>query len=303
MKLGLVCISEILHTTEKLHARAMTRKKFLTENRQDSIKELSARILINTQVFQRTLEQCVDLCISHYRVSSSMFPLVTDETLSLDYSDLPDITEIQDNLTAAGNYARSNYISLSTHPDQFNVLASLNEDTVRRSIRQLNHEAQVMDWIGLPQNYDAPMCLHLNRGPKGEETPDEYRSLFLKNFSECSDGVQNRLVLENEDKGFWNCENLYSAFNAYIPLVFDNLHDACNPSPLDGEEWARLFAETWGDYTPVFHWSEGIDGSSKHANYFTHVPKVVSDNSGWIWECEVKSKDLAIRQVLNGELV
>ena len=60
----------------------------------------------------------------------------------------------------------------------------------------------------------------------------------MRNFFACDIGVRNRLVLENEDKGFWSCQNLYKYFYSYMrhvynfnfPLTLDNLHDKCNPS-------------------------------------------------------------------------
>jgi len=307
MKLGLVCISEILQESEKLSARTMTRKKFLSESRQDIITELSARILHNTGVLQRTLEHIHEIGISHYRVSSSMFPLVTDSTLDLSYDDLPDMPAIREALHAAGSYARYNHISLSCHPDQFNVLSSLNEDTVTRSIRQLNHESAVMDMLGCAQDLSSPMCLHLNRSPKAEESIDDYVERFMTHYYMCDIGVRKRLALENEDKGFWNCYNLYEAFRERMPLVYDNLHDSCNPSPIiagfdNPITIAALYQRTWRGHVPVFHWSEGIDNSSKHARYFSHIPEVVKRNPDIIFECEVKAKDNAILQVLNGDI-
>jgi UV DNA damage repair endonuclease len=49
-KLGLVCISELLKDKDKKIAfKTMTRKQFLSMQRQDAIKELSFRILHNSK--------------------------------------------------------------------------------------------------------------------------------------------------------------------------------------------------------------------------------------------------------------
>lgn len=304
MRLGLVCISEKLRAKEKLHSKAMTRKKFLTESKDVSLVDLSSRILHNTFVLSKTIQICHDNGIGHLRVSSSMFPLVTDETLNLSYDDLPDITSIIFNLKEAGDLARKYDITLSCHPSQFNVLGSLSEDTIRRSVIQLNHESQVLDWMGCKSDYSSPMCLHLNRSPGVEEFTEDYRRRFEEGFAKCDEGVRNRLVLENEDKGYWNCENLYNTFNGLLPFVYDNLHDECNPSSVTySPHWADLFKKTWGKFTPVFHWSEGIDGTNKHTDYFTRVPVVVQLNKDVTWECEVKAKDHAICKVMNEMLL
>ena len=164
----------------------------------------------------------------------------------------------------------------------------------------IGHAKSICLNFGLAQDYSSPMCLHLNRSPGVEESTHEYYDRFYSAFKKCSLGVQKRLVLENEDKGFWSCENLYNTFKGLTPFVYDNLHDECNPSDTKySPYWAEKFKETWGEFTPVFHWSEGIDGSSKHTDYFSRIPVVVQLNPDVIWECEVKSKDFAICRVLN----
>ena len=301
LRLGLVCISELLRESEKLSAKTMTRALFLKEDRTTAIQKLSSRVLHNTVVIRRVLEHCHSLGIAHYRISDTLAPLVTEPNVNISLESLPDFDQIRENLASAGQYARRVGISLSSHPGQFNVLASYNPNVVDNTIRELNHISKIMDMLGCPQSYAAPMCLHLSVGPKENiETVEEYRHRFLKALHRCDTGVQHRLVLENEDKGYWNCDNLYRVFHQFSALVYDNLHDACNPSP-DSCDWAILFKETWRHYTPVFHWSEGIDGSNRHTDYFSHMPRVVRDNPDVIWECEIKQKDRAIQQVLNYE--
>lgn len=298
MNLGLVCISELLKQQDKTSAfKTMTRKRFNSLDRKQAIKELSARILHNAQLTAKIISHCHDLGIKHYRISSNLFPLVTDSTLGIDYGDLPDFAAIKNCLQLAGNIARSLGISISSHPDQFNVLPSFNEDTVSKTIKELNHQSQVLDWMGCPQDYRAPMCLHLNLSfDSSKETIADYIARFLINFNRCDAGVCKRLVLENEDKGFWNAQNLYRYFAYTIPLVFDNLHDACNPSP---HCYFDLFKNTWKHYTPVMHWSEGIPEKPRsHADYFSVIPSVVSKNTDCIWECEVKQKDKSIVKIL-----
>ena len=304
MKLGLVCISEILRDKHKdCRFRVMTRKQFNNLDRAEALTELSKRILINTQVMQRTLLHCKHSGISHYRISSNIFPLVTDATLGMSYDDLPDFQEICENLKSSGDYALNHGISLSSHPDQFNVLASHNPDTVERTIRELNHQAYVLDLMGCPQDYSVPMCLHLGLNPKPDEDIEDYILRFYAAFDRCDIGVRNRIVLENEDKGYWDCKKLFDNFGGDFPLVFDNLHHACNnPQNLSIKECISAFSKTWGALTPVFHWSEGIDGTRKHTDYFSCVPQFVQDNPNIVFECEVKAKDHAILQVLDGAI-
>jgi UV DNA damage endonuclease len=301
MKLGLVCISEILKKRDKsLSFKTMTRSHFLKGDRAERIKELSRRTLHNAKLLGSIVDHCYRTGIAHYRVSSTLMPLLSDETLELSFYDLPLHTEIARVLEKAGEFARSVGISLSMHPDQFNVLASYNSATVHRSINELNHQSHILDLLGAATNYSSPMCLHLNCSPKLErESLKEYRARFFEALSQCDPGVRARLVLENEDKGFWNAENLYEVFGDSIPLVYDNLHDMCNPS---GEGWAEKYVETWGDFEPVFHWSEGIGGGRSHTDYASHVPEIVTLLGERVtWEVELKAKDHAISAILSSQ--
>jgi UV DNA damage endonuclease len=305
MKLGLVCISEMLKKQDKsLAFKTMTRKRFLELGRSAALVELSSRILHNCKITKQIVSHCAANEIAHYRISSCLAPLVTDSTLNISYEDLPDIRLIETALSEVGVAAKKYGVSISSHPDQFNVLTSYSQDVIDRSIKELNHQAYILDLMGLPQNYSAPMCLHLNLSPDFKrETLASYIDRFVSALFSCSPSVQNRLVLENEDKGFWNCQNLYESFGKLIPLVYDNLHCACNSSDADQPTLLNLFKSTWGDYTPVMHWSEGLpDKPRSHAEFASHVPAVVSLNSDCVWEFELKGKDYAILQILKSQL-
>jgi len=278
----------------------MTRKRFLELGRDAALVELSSRILHNCKLTKQIILHCAANKISHYRISSCLAPLITDATLHISYDDLPDMQAIASALQDAGTTAQTCGVSISSHPDQFNVLASYNPDVVDRSIKELNHQAYMLDLMGLPQDYSAPMCLHLNLSfDSDKEDIYQYINRFGSSFNNCDEGVRRRLVLENEDKGFWNCSNLYKYFRPFLPLVFDNLHDAVNPSDFCH---FKLFKNTWRNYTPIMHWSEGLpDKPRSHAEFATHVPSVVAANKDCVWEFELKGKDEAILRVLNNQ--
>ena len=281
----------------------MTRKRFLELGREPALVELSSRILHNCKLTKQIVLHCAANGISHYRISSCLAPLVTDSTLNISYDDLPDMKAIESALSEVGVAAQSCGVSVSSHPDQFNVLTSYNADVVDRSIKELDHQAYVLDLMGLPQNYSAPMCLHLNLSPDFKrETLSDYVDRFVASLASCSQSVRNRLVLENEHGGYWNCANLFECFSHKIPLVFDNLHNDINKSSWTAQECFDKFHSTWGSYTPVFHWSEGLpDKPRSHAEFASHVPAVVSMNNDCVWEFELKGKDEAILQILKNQ--
>ena len=318
MILGLTCISEELKLKDKkkYSFRTMTRKRFNDLDRQDAIYQLSERILHNVRVTRYILNHCALNDIFHYRLSSALFPLITDDKTDVCLDDLPHLVEIKEELAFAGKIAKKFNISIGSHPDQFNVLASTDRSKVNRTINELNFQASVLDMLGLPQDHTAPMNIHVNYTPKMDESLEIVATRFFRNLSMCDAGVYKRLTIENEDKGFFNVDNcikfseyLFDTFKANIPVCYDNLHDFCNPSEDNNIIFqAERCAYTWvnqGDgennfLAPVFHWSEGTPQKPRsHADYFAlgNLPPMIAiePNMEAKWECEVKQKDLAIK--------
>ena len=325
---GLVCISEVLKDFDKTFAfKTMTRKRFndlsKQKSREESLSYLSERILHNVKLTTQIIKHCSFNKISHYRLSSKLFPLVTDASLDISLDELTHIKEIKTELINAGQTARDLDISISIHPDQFNVLASEKPEVANKTIRELNFHAWVLDEMGMPQSYDCPINIHPSVSTK-DPTDANLKKIvdrFWQAFQKTNDGVKKRLVVENEDKGCWNCMNLFKYFHIYtretynhaFPLTYDNLHNKCNPSQINGQEVTekqniQAFYHTWG-VSPVFHWSIGKSDKPNekrsHADYLdSPIPEF--DNTDGIpltikWECEVKAKDKAILKILNKE--
>lgn len=300
-KYGLVCISELLREkSPDLAFKTMTRTQFLKKSRDESIQELCRRISHNLTVTIETIRHCKEVGIKHYRLSCKLFPLVTDKTLNIEVTLLPYWNILEQKLMEIGRVAKELNITLSIHPDQFVVLASDSDDVCARSIDELNFHAFLLDTIKAPQNYTCPINIHPSLS--NFESPEAFMRKFVINFFRCDAGVRNRLVIENEDKGFWNCNNLYEYFhtfmrhsyNFHFPLTLDNLHDDCNPSyDATGQRvpYSKLFMkfhQTW-PVTPVFHWSEGKNGTLQHADKITVAPPDLGLDC--IYEVEVKKKD------------
>jgi len=316
--LGLTCISEELKDKDKkkYSFRTMTRKRFndlcKSEGKDEAIKQLSERILHNIYVTQYILRHCADRGIKHYRLSSGLFPLLTDQTLELDFSSLTNTKTIDSELRFAGLIAQTLKISIGSHPDQFCVLASLNQDAVHRTINELNFQASILDKLGLPQDHTAPMNIHINYTPQADETLEDVAERFFNNLMKCDSGVYNRLTIENEDKGFFNVDNcikfseyLFEKYGHNLPVCADNLHHKCNPSEVADFAWqAERCAYTWvnnGNFiSPVFHWSEGKPEKPRaHADYvaFGNFPPhiAIEPDKPAKWEIEVKAKCKAIK--------
>ena len=247
---NLCCISNELK--EQGHAfQTMTWKRYNDLCSQHSIShalnELGSRWLNNVQVTRLAILHCWENRWG-YRVSSNLFPVLTHPEFSYDISDVPQYEAIMETLndTAWENKSFWN-VRLSTHPDQFNVLASENQASVDKTILELNHHGWVMDQLGCERSYYNPMNIHVNC-TKGDLA--DIAARFMSRLNQCSQAVTSRLVVENEDKGCWTVENLLNHFD--IPITYDNLHDKCNPSsglPQLGHQELdvlSLCVRTWG---------------------------------------------------------
>lgn len=313
MKIGLVCISELLREkSPELKFKTMTRAQFKKKDRKESIDILAGRILHNIIVTQKTIKHCKEVGINHYRLSCKIFPLITDPTLNLQVEYLPNYDSILDGLQEIGRTARSLGITLSIHPDQFVVLGSNSDDVCAKSVNELNFHSWVLDMCGMPQDYTCPINIHPSLS--NFESPEKFVDKLMNNFFQCDAGVRKRLVFENEDKGFWNCNRLYEYFCTYtkhkynfsFPLTFDNLHNQANPSfDSNGDkiEISPLFIkfyQTWPS-EPVFHWSEAAEGTVRnHANKLTTSPQDFGLDV--TWEIEVKGKDKGFQHLLKKKL-
>ena len=293
---NLCCISNELKE-QGYSFKTMTWKQFNkirdTEGEERALFLLGERWFNNVVV---TLE-CIEHCAREgwgYRVSSALFPCLTHPEFHYNVSDVPqydEIMELFDECLANDAWG----VRLSTHPSQFVVLASENQDAVDKSIAELNHHGWVMDQLGCQRNHYNVMCLHVNCS-KGD--PADIAARFMSNLNKTDQSVQSRLAVEVEDKGCWHAENLCEHFD--IPVVFDNLHNQCNPSSLPELDAALLCESTWNGIKPVFHLSESHPDKPNprcHADMPTFVP-LISSLVDADYDVELKNKDAAIREMI-----
>ncbi len=292
MSYNLCCISNELK--EQGHSfRTMTWKRFnqlvQSDGQQSALTELGERWLNNVEVTRLCIQHCHENGWG-YRVSSSLFPVLTHPEFIYTIHDVPQYDEIIQEFVEITMYNETWGVRLSTHPDQFNVLASENQSAVEKTITELNHHGRVMDMLGCDRSYQNPINIHVNN-TKGEL--DDIACRFMSRLAECNESVTSRLVVENEDKGCWTVANLLEHFN--IPITYDNLHDKCNPS-IAAPHVSNMAAcaSTWGSVKPLFHYSESMPDHKnprKHAQMPTDCPAT----DRFDWDIELKSKDAAIR--------
>jgi UV DNA damage endonuclease len=155
--------------------------------------------------------------IKFMRLSSEMFPFASHIEYGYNLSFAAEL------LKEVGKVAAELGHRITTHPGQFTHLGSPRKEVVENAIRDLNYHNEMLSRLQLPeqQNRDAVMILHMGGtfGSK-EETLDRFRT----NYARLSEGVKNRLVLENDDMS-WSVHDLLPICEELkIPLVLDFHH-------------------------------------------------------------------------------
>jgi UV DNA damage endonuclease len=274
----------------------MTYSRFSSLPRQQALETLSLRILNNFVVTEKIIRYCKASGFSSYRLSSDLTPIINHPSVDVKLQDLPNASAIFESLSSIAKAIKETGLKISAHPSEYISLTSPKEEVISNSTRDLASHAELFDLIGLPQSYEAPLNIHCRQ----DGDPEAVSSSFLKNFDKLPDNVKNRLVLEVNDnkEGIWSVINLHKFYyqRANIPVTFDNLHHSfCNHGVSEREAFDMAY-RTWNT-TPVFHYSEGIDGSRKHADYALHTPPQYNDEV--FWDVELKAKDLAIIKMFN----
>jgi UV DNA damage endonuclease len=271
----------------------MTYKRFSSLPREQALEILGSRIQNNLMVTNKTIQFCAENNYV-YRVSSDIFPLITYDEANVKLEDLPNCDAINNEFDNISSSIKNTNVRVTCHPSEFNVLASMNDKAVNKTIIELNFYSWFFDRIGLPANYDAPMNLHVHNK---NGTHSEIIDRFIQNFNRLDPNCRSRLVIENDDKvNCWSVRELIEHFSpaTNIPITFDYLHHKCNPNNMEEQEALESCYLTWQGYRPLFHYSESRPGNNPraHADYAENAFNTYGLE--FDVDMELKSKDYAI---------
>jgi len=287
---GLCCISLVLSEKgHKFQTLTYTRYKSLAPS--EALRILSERILNNFKITHETIKHCAANNINCYRISSDILPVISHPNVNLDLSELQNFLEILEKINQIKNTISESKIRISAHPPEFISFTSLNDQVIKNSIRDLEEHALLLDLFGCPQDYRSPLNIHIRQ----DGDPEELSARFISVYNRLKPTVKNRIVLEVNDNrnGTWSVKNLINFFHKRhgIPVTFDSLHHSFLHGDLSEEQAFVEAYETWPT-KPLFHYSEGVNGTRKHADMPT--TKVRNFNKNIDFDVELKSKDYAI---------
>ncbi len=273
----------------------MTFKSFSSKPREESLEKLSGIVANNFSVSEKIIRHCAAKGIKGYRISSDLLPVINHPEVNVALEDLPNFGFINYEILKLKKAIEETGIRVSAHPSEYISLTSEDDKVINNSIKDLEQHAEIFEHLGLEKSHYNPLNIHIRK----EGDPDLLQKTFMKNFERLSESVRTRLVLENNDTGTtWDVSSLKKYFfDPYnIPVTFDNLHHKMLNK---GVSYSDAFFEaygTWHNTVPIFHYSEGKNNTRAHSDMAEHLPEDFGKNV--FWDVELKSKDIAILDIL-----
>ncbi len=215
--------------------------------------------------------------ISMYRMSSDLAPYATHPTMPQFHAM---VRESAAELAEIGRLAREQDLRLSFHPSQFIVLNSENEELTRKSMWDLESQAEMLDLMGCGP--EAVLVVHVG-GAYGDRESGWRR--WVATWPRLGEPVRRRLVLENDDIRYSAADVLKVHEATGVTCVWDYQHHWCfNPEGLEMGQTLRRFVATWPDgVRPKMHFSCARTEMReiKRKNRKTGKPEVVLQPPIW----------------------
>lgn len=290
IRLGLCC----MFRDQPIKFVTTTATSIAKMQRADALAKLSGLCLTNADALLAALRFCADNGIGCFRVNSQILPIKTHPTCGYEVEELPAGSEIIRRFEACGRFVQQHHLRTCFHPDQFVVLNSQKPEVVESSIRELEYQAQVAEWIA------ADVVNIHGGGAYGDKTLA--LANFVRNFDRLSARVKQRLTVENDDKTYTPEDLLPLCLETGIPLVYDVHHHRCHPDSLSIAQATQAALKTW-NREPLFHISSPIEGwdgpkPERHHDFInvTDFPECWQQLQFTV-EVEAKAKEVAVLQL------
>ena len=291
IRFGLCCIFR----DQPIKFSNTTAKSLSAVTRDFALAKLADLCLANAEALMRALHFCADNEIGCFRINSQIMPMRTHPQHGYNTGDLPAGDEIVRSFRHCKEFARTSGLRLSFHPDQFVVLNSQRPEVVDASIRELEYQAEVADWVGADV-----INIHAG-GAYGDKR--EALTSFARSLDRLSAGARSRLTVENDDRIYSPSDLLPVCREEGIPLVYDVHHHRCNRDVLSEEEATEQAMSTW-DREPLLHISSPAEGWNRRKPE-RHHDFIDIDDFPPYWqnlcltvEVEAKAKEVAVLELM-----
>ncbi|HAX73733.1 MAG TPA: UV DNA damage repair endonuclease UvsE [Firmicutes bacterium] len=297
IRLGYVAIA--------LKLEGVTTSSPVTYKKYSSIESEKEKLSLLKRVAQSNLEDLIKVLnyniendIHFYRMTSKLIPLATHKEVLWDYA-----PHIKKQCAVIGELIAKHEMRVDTHPDQFNVLNSVNDHVIEATKDTLQHH---LDIFGLFNILDGKMVLHVGGKAGGKE---QALDRFKEQFKKLPTPMQKSLIIENDDKVFSARDVLTLCQSLSIPMVLDVHHHKCYNEGESLHEMLSDIFQTWSGqpYPPKIHFSSPKESEfdRRHADYlvvdefinFVEMAKELDQDFDVM--IEAKQKDLAIYRLVH----
>ena len=182
--------------------------------------------------FQRTVENnlaCLDRILNYniehgllfLRITSDLIPFASHPVCTFPWH-----AHFAAPLRRLGQKIKRAGMRISMHPDQFVLINSPRLDVLERSVAELRYHAAVLDLMEL--DLTARIQIHIG-GVYGDKKASLHR--FVSRYKQLERPIRRRLAIENDDRLYNLADCLWVHKKTRVPVIFDTLHHAVNPSP------------------------------------------------------------------------
>lgn len=251
IRLGYACISNTLNITS---SSTMTYSYYNKNDKEFINKKLDKIIISNFEALKEILNYNIKNEIYFFRMTSNLIPLATHPNVDFEI-----FKRYDKYFKEIGKIIKENNLRVDMHPDQFCVLNSINNDTVKTSIKILKNCQNMFNAM----NINSKLVLHVGGKTNGKK---EGMKRFINNFNLLDDNLKKMIILENDDK-VYNIKNVLKICNTLnIPMVLDYHHYKCNKTNEKIEDYIKKIFNTW-DTIPKIHFSSPKSKKEKRAHH------------------------------------
>ncbi|MCS7109611.1 MAG: UV DNA damage repair endonuclease UvsE [Candidatus Micrarchaeota archaeon] len=277
MKIGYPCINTSIGCTANSTFR-------LANYSEEKMRE---KIGNNLNCLKRILEFNLKHGLLFFRISSDLIPFASHPICKFNWQNF-----YKKEFNEIGKFIKENNFRISMHPDQFVILNSPNEDTVRNSIKELDYHCQVLDLMGLGE--DAKVQIHVGGRYKNKE---EAKQMFVERYLGLPNSIKKRLVIENDERiySLRDCMEIYEETG--VPVLFDSFHHECLNNGESRREALAIASESWDDKDGIImtDYSSGKGGKRKgsHSEHINikHFKNYIKETKGLDFDIMLEIKD------------
>lgn len=294
IRLGYVAISKTLGkkvTSSSTVTFSNYSKITLPDKKLEKLKSVAAS---NLKDLETIIKYNIENNIHFYRITSALIPLVTHPEVG--YWGHREF--LKKDFQYVGKLINNSKMRVDTHPDEFNVINSINPKVVENTKINLLRQAEWFEDF----KYDlGKMVIHIGGATNGKKAGLER---FITNFATFPYEVKSKIIIENDDKTYTAQETLNLCNELNLPMVLDVHHHNCNNKDDNIYDLIPDIFATWKNekLPPKLHFSSPRDGENdrKHSDFINaqdfvnFLENIKHFNTDIDIMLECKEKDLAL---------